>query len=97
MQTLNGVLYFHLSKNQTTGILTSLGGLSSSSVITVTDYPHIKSENLAQISTNSSLAFNTTTYSLTLGYRTRTPITPIVNLLSPFMTFSDKTFAYSQS
>lgn len=45
LQTFNGGLYFHLHKDNKTGILTSLNGLSSSNWITLTTYTNTKSEN----------------------------------------------------
>lgn len=66
VQFLNGLLYFALYKNDKTVILANLNGLSSSNLITFTNYTHTKSENLPQISTPSTLAFNSTSYLITL-------------------------------
>lgn len=95
VQTLNGGLYFHIYKNDNTVILISLSNLTSSSLITITNYTHTKSENLSQNSTISTLVFNVTTYPLTLSTQIATPFTP--SLAPLFVTFSDRTSSYSES
>lgn len=92
--SLNGAVYFHLYKNSSTGILTSLSVFESTSYITVTNYTHTKSENLSDISGSPTVAFNSTTCPLILDPQISTPIVPIITQLSPFMSFSDKIFAY---
>lgn len=91
------MLYFHLFKNNTAGILTSLNVLTSSDLIRVKNFPHTKNENLAQDITASALLFNASTYALTETTQTSTSLTPTLTSLSPLVTFQDTTFSYSDS
>lgn len=63
-------------------------------MITVTNYSHAKSENLSQISTASTLVFDTNTYMLTSTLQTAPSLVPTLTPLNPFVTFPDKTFSY---
>jgi len=92
--SFNGGLYFHLFKNATVGILTSLTDLESSPLITITTPTFTLSENLAQTSTTSTLVFNGTTYPLTSNTTLTTNIAgTTLTSLSSFITFPNKTFS----
>lgn len=60
VQSLNGKLYFHLIKNNNTGILSTL----SSTLITVANYSHTKTENLTSTSATPLVTFTSTNYPL---------------------------------
>jgi len=90
----NGELYFHLYKNNTVGIVTSLSDLVSSSLITISTATFTLSQNLAQTHTNSTLVFNGTTYPLTSNTTSSTTLTgsTLTGSLT-FFVFANKTFS----
>ncbi len=97
VHTFDGEMYFPIYKNPNTGILTSLSILSSSSLITVTNYSHTKLEMQAQINTSSFLVFTLDPHPLTSNTTTSTYFTLTMTPASSFMTFPQKTFSYTGS
>jgi len=88
--SFNGGLYFHLYKNSTAGILTSLSNLVSSSQINITTPTFNLTENLAEATSTPfpTLVFNGTTYPMTSITLTSSNITGIdLTVFSPLHTF----------
>lgn len=81
-------------KNDTSALLTSLSGLTSSSHITVSNYPHTKNENLQDTSITSTYNLNGSSYPITLNPLGATNVSPTLTPLNTFITFPNRIYSY---
>jgi len=91
--SFNGMLYFHLYKDDNTGILTSLSQLASSSLTLLTIPTTVINENLTPNHTNSALTI-TNTFPLNYISKTSSPVASTTfTTLTSFITFIDRTYS----